>query len=772
MAALVLPALGCGGGGAPVGPPASGGASGETPSATDAAGAGAAGGAGGVGASGIAGGAAGFSPPAISAAGTTGSAGARARPGLSFVLPSSLAVSATAVAAADFDLDGRPDLAVAISDGTIGILRNLGKRAFAAPDVYAAGSAGTSVILTHDLNADGRTDLAILDKAGVGVLLNKGDGSFTIAGHFGGSGLNAFALGDVNGDGLADMVATHPGTEDVDGGDDVLGDAVLFLNMGAGHFAPPAVLTSAYPRVVALGDVDDDGRLDLLIGELGYGNSMVDAFKGDGHGHFARLASSQTSVSAFTSFALADIDGDGRKDLAFSSEFDVGFMPSLGGGKFGTPIEQRVGRSVTVAAADLDGDSRPELVAAARFDVSVIHNDGRGALGLPVAYAPALRSATAGGVVPSVAVADFDGDGHRDVAAAGGVVTLLFGNGDGTFAAPRDYADAWGGGIIAAVGDVDGDGRADLFGGWGARLSFGRGLFAAPILGSGSEGAGTLAALGDLDGDGKNEFIMSTSAGVLIQHNEGQGKFAGAAGFVIGDKPSAILVADLDHDGRLDLCGSGNEQVYVLHNDGGGAFTPTLVSAPGVVGTAAVGDLDGDGFADVVAISQAAALDAGATPVRDGVSVLLNKHDGTFAAPTRVVFGAGRLDTIALADLDGDGRLDVVFAGQEEGVARNLGHQTFDTPVIYDDVSTRMLALGDLDGDGASEIVYTDGTSARVLLNDGAGHFTPSLLPLAAGALPWSVAVGDLDGDGRNDVAVGTDIGDGYVRVFSNSSGP
>ncbi len=219
-----------------------------------------------------------------------------------------------------------------------------------------------------------------------------------------------------------------------------------------------------------------------------------------------------------------------------------------------------------------------------------------------------------------------------------------------------------------------------------------------------------------------------------------------------------IASGDMNDDGLQDVVtlSPDSSQVNLLLTDGQGDFTVTSQDYPdiGDMSSLALADVNGDGWLDVIISDQS----DGAS----GVRVLLNKMDGTFAAdvayPLRADAGPGAVSLTA-ADVNGDGFPDIVTANGMAGtisVLLNEGDGTFAAPVTYPaGIQPTSVMVADMNGDGFPDLVVTDtaGDSVLVLLNDGSGVFAAPLTQ-AVGAGPVAVSITDVDGDGRPDVLV------------------
>ena len=234
--------------------------------------------------------------------------------------------------------------------------------------------------------------------------------------------------------------------------------------------------------------------------------------------------------------------------------------------------------------------------------------------------------------------------------------------------------------------------------------------------------------------------------------------------------PQAV-VGDLNGDGRPDIVialGSSLD-IEVLLNMGDGAFAPGsyLASSFFEPTALAIGDMDGDGHPDIVVTT------SGSSSLSGGLSVLLNHGDGTFSSP--VEHQANSESGVALADLDGDGHLDVVaIDGHNNQVAVwfNQGNGSLVSSAAYSmGPNLSSVAIGDVNGDGHPDLIATNNQSSgtvSVLLNDGHGFFFTTLASYGVGAHPRSVAIGDLNGDGHPELVTANN-GSNTVSVLRNS---
>jgi len=526
------------------------------------------------------------------------------------------------------------------------------------------------------------------------ILMGNGDGTFQFPVlHEIGAGFKGY-LADVDGDGQPDILAELTPVFNV--------RQIIFLKGNPdGTFAPPLVV-GQLPfdfniATVAIGDFNNDGILDLELSN----HTGVGILLGQPGLTFGPMITSLSGGSLFpgtlvplvNSPAQADFNKDGHLDLAIPAAGGIVLLMGNGDGSFQSEAQvYDVGTAVTtIAVADFNGDKLPDIAVATGAPIPRLL---LGQAGGNFVLAPDPNTTTGPGP-GTMAVGDFNGDGHADLELGpntfNGVPTLVFGDGQGHFSAPVTVPTASG-----VVGDFNGDGHSDMT---LVNFSFGGCVPGCPLT----------VSLGQTN----NTFLTKSTA------------ITGIVGAIV------TAIGDLNGDGIQDVVLTGGGLLQVWLGNGDGTFTKGITSdissftgGGGIdFSGAAIVDIDGDGRKDLVL---APLLLIGSTffTAPQAMMILYGNGDGTFQPPAFVPL-SHYYPHLKVADLNQDGRPDLVL-NDDVGIAviMNLGNRSFEDESHY--VAGTAIAgvtVADVNGDGFPDLIVANpgGTTVAVLLNNPNG---------------------------------------------------
>jgi hypothetical protein len=364
---------------------------------------------------------------------------------------------------------------------------------FKKAELYSTGNFNNYGIAVADLTGNGHLDVVVTGMTApspplpfVGVILGNGDGTFGAPTTYstGGSVAHSVAIADVNGDGFPDLIVANQYASDsaLDGSVGVL------LGNGDGTFQPVVSYDSggSNARWIAVADVNGDGYPDIIVtngcaSECQSTGGLVSVLLNNGEGSFlpATNYSAGSGLGSPESVAVGDFNGDGHPDIVVSNQCadtacstgSLGVLLNNGNGTFAPAVQYSSGGyyyGLQVAVADMNGDGNLDLIVGnwclnssvclyqQTGAVSVLLGNGDGTFQSPLTF---MAGTT---VAASIAVGDVNGDGNPDVLVVNGYgVDVLLGNGDGSLQAPVSYS-ATDSTISVAIADVNGDGRPDL----------------------------------------------------------------------------------------------------------------------------------------------------------------------------------------------------------------------------------------------------------------------------------------------------------------------
>jgi len=563
-------------------------------------------------------------------------------------------------------------------------------------------------------------------------------------------------------------------------------------------------------KAVALGDFNNDGVPDLLTLDDNGNTAGVGIMLGNGDGSYGAVASVTTfSCTLEGGIVVGDFNNDGDLDFAVVSGTaggDCNFNPGtlwifLGNGAGGFTLKASYSELGPAAnneiaggliAVDLRNNGHLDLVAIdPNNGVDVFLGNGDGTFAVPTAVAISSPGSTG-----AITAGDVNHDGKPDLVVASNVssdgIYVLIGNGNGTFQSPVFYQQGSNSGAMAvAIGQLIKNDHGDVVMGTGngayVYINNGDGTFKTPPALYGPSWIDSIV-IADINGDKKNDLIVSSysSSAVWTMLGNGKGGFAAGQSFATDGYPNNLVVADFNGDKKLDFATSNNagEWVTVGLGNGDGTFRSSQgygYSWNAPINGIATADLNGDGNLDMVQAG-------GGTGV--GITVMLGSAHGVFGAPTSVAVGCGDANRggvsyIALGDVNGDGKVDVVAnmtnAGggcpnNEVAVLLGTGKGKFKKPAYYSTGTTQQsnsITLADLRGDGRLDILTSNGDgSLSVLLNNGSGKYgAANVINGASGSEAGSIVVGDFNNDGKLDVALTNYSGTAINVLLGNGNG-
>jgi hypothetical protein len=652
---------------------------------------------------------------------------------------------------ADVNKNGKDDV-ILVHPNTMDVLISNGDGTFAAMQTFTTGIDSPVAAAIWDVNHDQKLDVMVVDGKSNQAAYLLGDGQ----GGFGYPQMTSFpaqvsvgVLADVDADGNLDLVTNntlYPG--DGNGG---------FLAGISFQSSDGQIAGATFSDSIAVGDLNGDGLLDVVTANGNW--NTVSAFLNHGGRSLVQKGASLWSGNDPIALAIADVNWDGKADLivANAAESDLSVFLGKADGTFTAPTtEYAIGGSPSArpVLADFNGDGDLDVVQSDNLSSVVLalgNGDGTFQTASVANIVMPPGSNNSGGAL-SIASADFNGDGVPDFVVGQsstspglGVVVFLTGSsgslGNGVVHAQNDALS------YIAVGDLNQDGKADIVASnWATGAvevlrGNGNGTFQQPTsipLPSITNGL----VVADLNGDGWPDIaVAGQNSVVYILLNNGTGSLAIAGTYPISGVGSEIVAGDFNNDGKPDLAIAmiGTSRVAVLLGNGNGSFSAasdydtTLSSVYGI----AAGDLDQDGYLDLVITS----------PNDGDLAVAYGIGNGSFTTPS--IYAASQLRTqlnpspggVVLSDVNGDGKLDMVYANSgygSVGVLLGNAQRSFWGPFEFPAGGGSMaVAIGDLNKDGWPDIVTADVnfTGVSVLYNttttQAAPDFTATAIPLA-----------------------------------------
>jgi FG-GAP-like repeat/FG-GAP repeat len=589
-----------------------------------------------------------------------------------------------------------------------------------------------------------------------------------------GSGPNGVAIGDLNGDGIPDMAVANYNDSTVS----------IALGNGDGSFKQATTISVATsPAAVAIADLNHDGKADLVVATM---TGAMQSFLGNGDGTFGSpslILSPEAPATGFPALQIADLNGDGKPDIAFVVEYSnsttgVSILLGAGDGTFtlyfgGANTTLRfpgTSQLQSLAVGDFDGNGTNDIaftvqpIQGGNGLIYILLNNGAGGFtfGSPISIAGAPYGVTVG---------KFTSSGHLDVAVATPPnVALLAGNGNGTFQAPT-YSATGQFPVTVSATDLNGDGNLDLvtndyssnklF----ALIGKGDGTFQTAVSYPTLSGP-FFTATADLNGDGRADVVVADGTQNTVQvflASSAGSLFTGS--YPTGANPALVATGDFNGDGISDIAvynpGDDSISTYLANANGGFALSQ-ISTACGFTNGYRLSLVSGHFLnrkSDSIAVNCGQANEISAT------FLYSLDANGNWVGQN---VGLNRVLTVNAGDFNGDGLSELLESSGEPGPdflpdiyivgTFNGEGQSYGIDYPGDVYGT---LTGDFNGDGRTDFIVTASAYCSVSLSTGGLNFNT-----IGGTTCGALAIGDFNGDGLDDIV---QLGE-YLQFYSLTS--
>ena len=679
-------------------------------------------------------------------------------------------------AAADINLDGKVDLI----NSSFKIYKNTGDFTFEDMGNFQGG--GTQVAVA-DINGDGLFDLLSTDSFDDKLVVRLNTGNFTfgnVVEYATESGPQGIAVGDFNEDGRIDVVVANYEY-------DVTDNISIFYNNGDGTFGGRVNINTqdpnyaqygyrASPYTVNVGDVNNDGHLDIVVSNFGPYKSLA-ILKNNGSGSF-----SKTNIEATLSYHMQtkDLKGDGNLEILKEGTGATAYsLSNDGSGNFSSGPNYTFGSNAFyLAAVDLTGSGSLDLIGANSSGVSILYSKAAEfnlSSVSPLQNQINLTNSTQ--IIITFDRAVDQSSITEDHILVSGSKT---GNHEGTIeynsndfsvtftpTEPFVYGEKV---FVSATTGLKGTNGAELKQSftWSFTIKsdLGGSFGDAKTTNQSDTPRGIVSA--DINNDGKPDlmYLKVSNNSVYVSLNDGRGNFDTPVGYSVGYEPYKVIAADVNNDHFPDLVTANNDNsnVTVLINNQDSTFQSAVSYSVASGPTDMVAfDVNGDGFVDIVTSNN----------LSSDITFLKNNQDGTFSSGGN--FTTGRfVQNLETLDFDGDGFYDIIVGSYSSyGIVflKNNNGKSFSV------FNTLNLALGpkflksaDLNGDGYPDFVtlnYNTNTLSIYKNTDGEGNFE-NVVDYNVGSYSVNIEIADYNGDQKPDIIVSGNGGNYFYKNNGN----
>ena len=587
------------------------------------------------------------------------------------------------------------------------------------------------------------------------------------------------AVGHLNSDNYVDVVVANSGFDNV---------SILF-GYGNNSFASQTTYsmgTGSAPRMVAVGDFNNDHQSDIVVANFGT-NSIVVLF-GNGDGHFSDRTTIDTSPSHPLYLIGSDFNNDGYFDIAFAGYGTdrVGILLGFGNGTFRTKIDLSTGYdslSYSIAVGDLNDDDRQDIVVAnyGTDNIGLFFGIGNGTFSNQTTYSTGSNSGPY-----SIAIFDLNNDTHLDIAvvyADSHYIAVLLGYGNGSFAKSTLYKTGEDSRpIFIAIADFSTDNKPDITvlnnGSNSVMLLFGygNGTFANPLTYStGPHSSPSSIGVGDFNNDNQLDVIIANQENnnIKIFNSHSQQNFSSGTIFSTDDSvgrsgisrrsvdmssdPSTLTIDNVNNNSQSDITTASyrTNNADVSLEDDNSKFSRQTVN-----------------YTDADDLNDNHQSDDGAILSRQKTKSIRSRRysiEDTLCSMCVVV-----------SDFDNDGQPDIAITNYLEnnvGILLGYGNGSFANPIILatsDWSGPIAISAGDFNNDSCLDIVVAnyDMHNIGIFLGHGNGEFQPQVPYSINGAYgPLSLSIGDSDNDGRLDIFVAYDWSSNVAVFLGHGDG-